>query len=79
MGDPVPPRVYRIEIAGRLPDGVAAEFSGMTIQIGAGSTTLTGPVADTAALNGIVARLEALGLALEALQPDPDQAPPDGP
>jgi hypothetical protein len=36
-------------------------------------------VADTAALNGILARLEALGLALEALQPDRNQAPPNEP
>jgi hypothetical protein len=41
--------------------------------------TLMGPVADTAALNGILARLEALGLALEALQPDRNQAPPNEP
>jgi hypothetical protein len=35
----MPPRVYRIDVAGRLPDGVAAEFPGMTIQIGPRSTT----------------------------------------
>jgi len=74
----VPPPVYRIQVAGRLPDGVAAEFPGMTIQVGPRSTTLTGPWRTRQPLNGIVARVEALGLALEALQPDPDQAPPDG-
>jgi hypothetical protein len=71
----VPPRRYRIEVVGRLPDGAEHEFPSMVISVGGDTTTLIGVITHAAALYGLVARLEALGVALLAVQPDP---PPRG-
>jgi hypothetical protein len=64
------PSNYRIEIRGRLPDRVLDELTGFTVQVGAQTTTLSGPLADAAALYGLIARLEALGLTLLSVHGD---------
>jgi hypothetical protein len=55
----------------------------MTIRTGKRLTTLCGPLPDTAALYGLLGRLEALGLALVTVRSLPDAAysdrPPDEP
>ena len=51
-----------------MPAGLADELDGFTIQAGP-TTTLTGPVTDTAELYGLIARLECLGLTLLSVQP----------
>ena len=56
---------YEIRIAGRLAPRWAAWFDGMTLTTaGDGTTVLAGPVADQAALHGVLARIRDLGLPL---------------
>jgi hypothetical protein len=61
--------VYRIDVRGRVPAALTAELSRFEITEVGDSTTLTGLVSDSAALYGILARLEAVGLALVAVRP----------
>jgi hypothetical protein len=67
------PCVYRVEIAGGLPAGATAEFPGMSIRDDSRTTALVGVITDGAALYGLVARLEALGVVLVSLQPELDE------
>ncbi len=56
---------YGVRIAGRLAPRWAAWFDGMTLTTaGDGTTVLAGPVADQAALHGVLARIRDLGLPL---------------
>ena len=60
---------YRIKVQGMLDEGWSDWFSGMTVTFGgagddAPTTTLTGMVADQAALRGILSRLWDLNLTL---------------
>ena len=56
---------YEIRIAGRLAPRWAAWFDGMALTTaGDGTTVLAGPVADQAALHGVLARIRDLGLPL---------------
>ena len=63
------PLTYRIEVRGRLPSQVLDELADFTVDISVQTTTLSGPFADSAALYGLITRLEALGLALVSVQP----------
>jgi quercetin dioxygenase-like cupin family protein len=67
------PTTYRIDVRGHLPAACASEFARMTASVGDGLTTLIGPIPDAAALYGLIARLESLGLALVAVTPVPDR------
>jgi hypothetical protein len=63
------PGIYRIKIQGRLSDGALRRFDEFEISVslnakGLPITTLTGQIADQAALHGIVARIRDLGLPL---------------
>jgi len=63
--DPSQPLVYRIRIEGHLGDQWTDWFGGMTITLEEnGDTFLTGPVADQAALFGLLKKIGALGLPL---------------
>jgi hypothetical protein len=56
---------YEIHLRGRLDQRWASWFDGMTVSTDADGTTLIrGPVADQAALHGLLARLRDLGLPL---------------
>ena len=56
---------YEIRLQGRLDQRWASWFDGMTLSTDAdGTTLLRGPVADQAALHGLLARLRDLGLPL---------------
>jgi hypothetical protein len=56
---------YQIRIKGRLGPEWSAWFEGLTItHQPEGETLLTGPVADQAALHGILIRIRNLGLPL---------------
>ncbi|MFI7065809.1 hypothetical protein ACIBL3_32755 [Kribbella sp. NPDC050124] len=56
---------YEIRLHGRLDSRWSDWFDGLTLTAGAdGSTTLRGPVADQAALYGVLQRLRDLGLPL---------------
>jgi hypothetical protein len=58
-------RVYEIRMEGRLGDDWAEWFGGLAVNTDEqGNTLLTGPVADQAALHGLLARVRDLGLPL---------------
>lgn len=60
--------VYQITVKGQLSADWRAWFDGMTITEDAGGATLiTGPVADQAALHGLLRKVRDLGLTLLAL------------
>ncbi|RFU21834.1 hypothetical protein [Geodermatophilus marinus] len=69
---------YEIRLAGRLDDRWATWFDGMTLTTADGTTVLSGPLADQAALHGVLARIRDLGLPLVAvtrLDADPHVPP----
>jgi hypothetical protein len=60
--------VYEIRVRGHLGERWAAWFDGMRITNEAnGEAVLAGPVADQAALHGLLARVRNLGLPLIAV------------
>ena len=62
------PAVYQIKVKGQLSADWRAWFDGMTItQDATGATLITGPVADQAALHGLLRKVRDLGLTLLAL------------
>ena len=72
---------YQIEVQGRLDDSWAGWLDGMALtrahaRDGAPVVVLTGPVADQAALRGLLSRLWDLNLTVVALR---RIAPPDEP
>jgi len=63
------PGTYEIRVPGRLNGSWSECFEGMTICVDSGDdgtaiTTLTGVIADEAALQGVLSRLYSLGLRL---------------
>ena len=61
--DPQPHR-YRIRVRGRLGQTICCAFPALQAQPSGGDTVLTGPLRDRAALYGVLAEIEALGLEL---------------
>jgi hypothetical protein len=55
---------YRIRVRGRLGRAMRAAFPGLRAQARGGDTVLSGVLPDQAALYGVLARVEALGLEL---------------
>lgn len=56
---------YEIRVAGALGDGWTAWFDGLRVGCGAsGQTVIAGPLADQAALHGVLAKVRDLGLPL---------------
>jgi hypothetical protein len=55
---------YQIRVRGRLGETLLAAFPGMRAETAAGETVLSGPLPDQAALHGVLAQVEALGLEL---------------
>ena len=72
-----PPARYRIRIRGHLDPAWSAWFDSLTVtRADDGTTELTGPLADQAALFGLLARLRDLGatlLLVEYLTAEPRQ------
>lgn len=65
------PDEYRIHIQGHLDPQWSDWFEHMTLTHNAdGTTTLTGPVVDQAALYGLLDKLRDLGVQLISVQPD---------
>lgn len=57
--------IYQIEVKGNLDQKWSDWFDGFTISLQAdGATLLTGPVADQAALHGLLGKIRDLGLPL---------------
>jgi hypothetical protein len=55
---------YQIRVRGRLGRTLQAAFPGLQAQAEGDDTVLTGPLSDQAALFGLLAQIEALGLEL---------------
>ena len=56
---------YRVRVRGHLDDRWSDWLEGLTVQRqDDGTTVLVGPVADQAALHGVIARIRDLGLPL---------------
>ena len=74
--DPTKPTNYEIRIKGHLGPEWSDWFEGMTITMEEdGSTLLSGPVTDQAALHGLLKKVRDLGLPLLSVCPlDPGQA-----
>ena len=64
------PRVYEIKVEAQLDEGWSDYFDGLSVtHEDAGLTVLTGPVADQAALYGLLGKLRDLGLPLVSVKP----------
>ena len=66
---------YQIKVKGQLGDSWSDWFEDMAISSNSGETILTGPVADQAALHGLLIRIRDLNLTLLSVQrlaPDPE-------
>lgn len=61
--DPQPHR-YRVRVRGRLGETICSAFPALQARASGGDTVLTGPLCDRAALYGVLAEIEALGLEL---------------
>ena len=69
------PWLYQIRIGGRLGQTIRSAFPGLQARADGADTVLTGVLADQAALYGVLAEAEALGLELiEVLRLPPGEA-----
>lgn len=75
---PLPER-YQVRLAARLDPRWSAWLDGLTPRTCPdGTTTLSGPIADQAALHGLLARIRDLGIPLLAVTPLGDPGDPAG-
>lgn len=58
------PQWYQIRVRGRLGQTILSAFPALRARVEGGDTVLTGQLADQAALYGVLAEAEALGLEL---------------
>ena len=73
---------YEIRLRGRLDPRWSTRLDGMTLSTRGGLTVLVGPVADQAALHGLLHRLRDIGLPLVSvrqLESDTEPLPPHHP
>lgn len=67
-------RFYEIRIEGHLPDRWSEWFQGLAIHNDpCGGTTLSGPLADQAALFGVLGKIHSLNLTLISVSRLPSQ------
>jgi hypothetical protein len=73
--DPHEPMLYQIRLKGHLDAQWTNWFAGLTVSLEEnGDTLLTGPVADQAALHGLLKKIRDLGMPLlSVLSVEPDQ------
>ena len=65
----MPAEWYKIRVEGRLPAAWAEWFEGLEIQSAErGTSTLSGPLADQAALYGVLAKIRDLNLKLISVE-----------
>jgi hypothetical protein len=69
------PQRYQIRVRGRLGQTICSAFPALQARADGGDTVLTGVLADHAALYGVLAEAEALGLELIEVR----RLPPDEP
>jgi hypothetical protein len=60
---------YRLVVKGELGPRYRNAFEGMELEAGHGETAIVGPVKDQAQLQGLIARIASLGLALVSVVP----------
>lgn len=68
--------IYQIRVKGRLDPSWSSWFDDMTLTFEKGETSITGAVADQAALHGLLAKVRDLGLTLinvKRIKPEPDK------
>ena len=63
---------YEIRVKGRITDAMLTELEGMNATVEPVGTVLHGPVADQAALRGVIDRIQGLGLELLEVRRLPD-------
>ncbi len=69
---------YEIRVRGHLGETLLTAFPRLHATVGSGETTLTGVLPDQAALHGVLAQIQALGLELlEVHRVDQEPGPPD--
>jgi len=76
--DPQPQR-YQICVRGHLGETIRSAFPALQARTHDGNTVFTGTLPDQAALYGVLAEAEALGLELIELRRLPSQEPQDPP
>jgi hypothetical protein len=74
-----PPHRYQIRVRGRLGEMICSAFPGLRARVDGGDTVLTGVLADQAALYGVLAEAEALGLELIEVRQLPSDEPCEPP
>lgn len=80
LADSDEPLVYQIRIKGQLDNRWADWFEGLTITLAEdGFTLLTGPVADQAALHGLLKKVRDLGMPLVSVNQVPPVEPANQP
>ena len=76
MGDVTAPCRYEIRVAGLVPPEVLLDFDQLRASVEPGVTVMYGPLADQAAMFGLLARLELFGVqVLELRRFRPDSSP----
>lgn len=72
---------YEIRLTGRLDAHWAAWFDGLRVRDESdGTTVISGPIADQAALHGVLQRVRDLGLPLVSVtRMEPEEAEPEEP
>jgi hypothetical protein len=70
-----PPISYQIIVRGELSRRYRTVFEGMTLAVGDGQTTITGPVLDQTHLRGLLDRVGDLGLELVSVKATPRPPP----
>jgi hypothetical protein len=71
---PAEPPCYEVRVQGVLDPGWSAWFEGLQVTSDDRETTIAGPVADQAALHGLLAKVRDLGLELLSVRRiDPDR------
>jgi hypothetical protein len=72
------PGGYEIRVAGHLGDRWVARFDGLSVRRASdGTTVIAGPIADQAALHGVLGKVRDAGLPLISVtrvEPDPPAA-----
>ena len=61
-------RYYEIRVAGTLPPEALVDFERLTATVEPVATVVHGPLPDQAALNGLLARLELLGVQVREIR-----------
>lgn len=78
LGAAVPLSYYEIRISGVLPPEALLDFDRLTASVEPVETVVHGPIRDQAALNGLLARLEAFGVEILEIHRVHGQDPPAG-